>query len=198
MLSRGCLFATPWTVARQAPPSMGFSRQEYWSGVPFPSPGDLPDPGIEPGSPVSRIAGRFFTTVPPRKPKVKVAQSCLTLCHLMDYTARGILQARILEWVAFPFSRGSSQPRDRTQVSCFAGGFFATVPPGKPRRDVGRPPLGCPPTPVTVWSTDREGAGWRVRAEQAAPVSTGNSVLPATSRVNQESSGVMRRIKWHL
>ena len=43
--------ATPWTAARQAPLSMGFSRQEYWSGLPFPSPGDLPDPGIEPGSP---------------------------------------------------------------------------------------------------------------------------------------------------
>ena len=41
-------FATPWTTARQAPLSMGFSRQEYWSGLPFPSPGDLPDPGIEP------------------------------------------------------------------------------------------------------------------------------------------------------
>ena len=44
-------FATPWTVAYQVPPSLGFSRQEYWSGLPFPSPGDLPDPGIEPGSP---------------------------------------------------------------------------------------------------------------------------------------------------
>ena len=50
-LSRVRLFATPWTVAYQASPSMGFSRQEYWSGLPFPSPGDLPDPGIEPGSP---------------------------------------------------------------------------------------------------------------------------------------------------
>ena len=49
-LSHVRLFATPWTVAYQAP-SMGFSRQEYWSGLPFPSPGDLPDPGIEPGSP---------------------------------------------------------------------------------------------------------------------------------------------------
>ena len=44
------LFATPWTVAHQAPPSMGFSRQEYWNGMPLPSPGDLPDPGIETGS----------------------------------------------------------------------------------------------------------------------------------------------------
>ena len=50
-LSRVQLFATPWTVAYQALPSMGFSRQEYWSGLPFPSPGDLPDPGIEPRSP---------------------------------------------------------------------------------------------------------------------------------------------------
>ena len=49
--SRVRLFATPWTIAYQAPPSMGFSRQEYWSGLPFPSPGDLPDPGINPGSP---------------------------------------------------------------------------------------------------------------------------------------------------
>ena len=50
-LSRVGLFATPWTVACEAPPPMGFSRQEYWSGLPFPSPGDLPDPGMEPGSP---------------------------------------------------------------------------------------------------------------------------------------------------
>ena len=50
-LSRVQLFATPWTVAHQAPPSMGFSRQEYWSGFPFPSPRDLPDPGIKGRSP---------------------------------------------------------------------------------------------------------------------------------------------------
>ena len=51
-LGRVQLFATPWTVAYQAPPSLGFSRQEYWNGLPFPSPRDLPNPGIEPGSPV--------------------------------------------------------------------------------------------------------------------------------------------------
>ena len=50
-LSRAQLFETPWTVTCQAPLSMGFSRQEYWSGLPFPSPGDLPNPGIEPRSP---------------------------------------------------------------------------------------------------------------------------------------------------
>ena len=55
---------------------------------------------------------------------MKVIWSCLTLCHPMDYTVHGTLQVKILEWVAFPFSRGSSQPRDWTQVSCIAGGFF--------------------------------------------------------------------------
>ena len=59
-------FPTPRTIARQAPLSMGFSRPEFWSGLPFPPPGDLPDPGIEPASPA--LAGRFFTTAPPGKP----------------------------------------------------------------------------------------------------------------------------------
>ena len=65
-LSRVRLFATPWTVAYQAPPSMGFSRQEYWSGLPFPSPGDLPDPGIEPRSPTFQADA--LTSEPPGKP----------------------------------------------------------------------------------------------------------------------------------
>ena len=60
------------------------------------------------------------------KVKVKVAQSCPTLCDPMDYTVHGILQARILEWVAFPFFRGSSQPRDQTQFSRIAGRFFTS------------------------------------------------------------------------
>ena len=59
-----------------------------------------------------------------KKSEVKVTQSCLTLCDLIDYTVHGILQAGILEWVAFPFSRGSSQPRDWTQVSHIASRFF--------------------------------------------------------------------------
>ena len=61
----------------------------------------------------------------PLKTKAKVAQSCLTLCDPMDYTVHGILQARVLEWVAFPFSRGSSQPMDWTQI-CIAGRFFTS------------------------------------------------------------------------
>ena len=68
MLSHVQIFATPWTVAHQAPLFMGFPRQEYWSGLPFPSAGDLPNPGIEPESPA--LAGRFFTTEPPGKPYI--------------------------------------------------------------------------------------------------------------------------------
>ena len=60
-------YLIPWTVACQAPLSVGFPRQEYWSGLPFPSLGDLPDPGIEPTSPA--LAGGFFTTAPPGKPQ---------------------------------------------------------------------------------------------------------------------------------
>ena len=60
------------------------------------------------------------------KGKVKVIQLCKTLCDPMDHTVYGILQARILEWVAIPFSRGSSQPRDGTQVSHIAGVFFTS------------------------------------------------------------------------
>ena len=210
---------------------MEFSRPEYWSGYPFSSPGDLPNPGIEPrssalqadslpaepqgkprntgagclsllqrifptqelnqglqhcrwilyqlsyqGSPHSRqreqhikgpmaernmeplrpeaifLHGKVLTTISislldtglfrlyissrvsgivyvfQRTPRAdllqKVAQSCSTLCDLMDYIVHGILQARILEWVAFPFSMGSLQPGDQTQVSCISGGFF--------------------------------------------------------------------------
>ena len=67
--TRAQFFVTPWTAGRQAPLSMEFSRQEYWSGLPLSSPGDLPNPGIEPTSPASpTLAGRFFTTEPPGKP----------------------------------------------------------------------------------------------------------------------------------
>ena len=68
LVSRVQLSVTTWTVAHQAPLSMGFSRQECWNGLPFPSPGDLPDPGIEPASPMSpAFAAEFFTLVPPDK-----------------------------------------------------------------------------------------------------------------------------------
>ena len=67
-LSRARFFAIPWTIVYQASPSMGFSRQEYWNGVPLPSPGVLPDPGIEPGSPA--LQADTLPSEPPGKPKV--------------------------------------------------------------------------------------------------------------------------------
>ena len=67
LLSHVPLFATLWTVAHQVPLSMGFLRQEYWRGLPFPSPGDLPNPGIKPLS--SALAGGFFAAEPPGKPR---------------------------------------------------------------------------------------------------------------------------------
>ena len=75
LLSRVRLFATPWTVAYQAPLSMGFSRQEYWSGLPFPSPGDLPNLGIEPGSPALQTDA--LLSEPPGKPQITYGQTLL-------------------------------------------------------------------------------------------------------------------------
>ena len=106
LLSRVRLFATPWTVTYQAPQSMEFSRQEYWSGLPLPSP-----------------------TFSDELKWSEVAQSCPTLCDPMNCSLpgssiHGVFQARVLEWVAISSSRGSSQPRDWTRVSRIAGRHF--------------------------------------------------------------------------
>ena len=142
MLSCICLFATLWTIQ-----SMGFSKPGYWSGLPCPSPGDLPNPGIEPWSPTLQVVPS--PAEPPGKPKnttvgrlsllqqifpprnqtgseVIVTKSCSTLCNPMDYRVHGILQARILKWVAFPFSGASSKPRDQNQISRIAGRFLTS------------------------------------------------------------------------
>ena len=87
LLSRVRLFETPWTVAHQAPPSMGFSRQEYWSGLPFPSPGNLPNPGIEPRS--LALQADALTSEPPGKQGLtKYIQSLerKKIFHLEYYT----------------------------------------------------------------------------------------------------------------
>ena len=94
-------FAT--TVARQTPLFMGFPRQEYWSGLPFPSPGDLPDPGIEPVSPV--LAGGFFTTESPEKPSPKLAH-----CHST------VKRANTAAFKTVP-SRAKQRPKEETQCS---------------------------------------------------------------------------------
>ena len=111
------LFATPWTVAHQAPQSRGFSRQEYWSGLPFPPPGDLPDPGKIKLPLLGLLHGQAgsLPLLPAGSPKyvhaaaAKSLQSCPTLCDPIDGSppgspVPGILQARTLEWVAISFS----------------------------------------------------------------------------------------------
>ena len=81
--------------------------------------------------PCSNLPHLFWINLFLSSTKVQVAQLCPTLCDPMDYTVHGILQARILEWVAFPFSMESSQTRDWTQVSRIAGGFLPSEPPGQ-------------------------------------------------------------------
>ena len=95
MLSHVWHFATPQTIALQSPLSMGFSQQEQWSELPFPPPGDLPNPRIKSMSSVSSfaLAGGFFTTEPPGNPSVQfssVAQSCPTLCDPKNHSMPGL------------------------------------------------------------------------------------------------------------
>ena len=104
---------------------MGFSRQGCGSGLPFPSKWDLLDPGIE----LLALQPVSLPSEPPEKPyfihkSESESQLCPTLCDPMDYTDHGILQARILEWVAYPFSNGSSWSRNQTGIFCIADGFF--------------------------------------------------------------------------
>ena len=120
--------AAPWTVTHQAALPMEFSRQEYWSRLPFPTPGHLPNPGIEHESRVSCIEGIFFTMSSTWEAPWRwcvcvcvcvhsVAPLCPTFCDPMDCSlpgcsAHGIFQARRLKWGAISYSRASSQPRD--------------------------------------------------------------------------------------
>ena len=91
-----CLFAFAWTIAGQVPLSMGFPRQEYWSGLSFPSPGDLPCSGIEPVSPASpALAGGFFITEPPGEP--------MTLCSNCPFTCLSLSRRHAL-WRQGPYT----------------------------------------------------------------------------------------------
>ena len=131
--SRGSCTAVSFFTAE--PPgkpmtSQGDLKPEWEQPSSAPSlPGTPPGPGEHPTScPQVQFLHinqhTFLILLILKKMKVKVTQLCLTLCNPMDYTVHWILQARILEWVAFPFSRASSQPKDLTQVSVIAGRFF--------------------------------------------------------------------------
>ena len=130
--SRVQLFVTPWTIQ-----SMIFSRPEYWSGEPFPSPGYLPDPGIEPRSLVLQVDS--LPAEPPGKPKntrvgslsflqqifpTQGSNQGLFHCRRILHQQRHQGSPRILEWVVYPFSSGSSWPRNQTGTACIAGRIF--------------------------------------------------------------------------
>ena len=116
LLNHVQLFATPWTITHEAPVFMGFSRQEHWSRLPCPPPGDLPDPGIEALPPASpALPGECYRATWEAQIPVAAAgaaespQSCPTLCDPIDGSppgspVPGLLQARTLEWVAISFS----------------------------------------------------------------------------------------------
>ena len=131
VLSCVWLFVTPWTITFQAPLSMNFSRWEYWSGLTFPSLGDLPHLWIEPMSLVSP-ALQGDSLLLSHQCESESCSSELTLCNPMHYIVHGIIQARILERVAHPVSRGSSRPRDQTQVFLTAGDCLPAEPRGRP------------------------------------------------------------------
>ena len=134
---------SPVTVAHQAPLPMEFSRQEYWSGLPFPPPGDLPNPGTEPMSPASpALTGVFFTPEIPgnvAESVNEVTQLCLALCDPKDcsiaYQAPMSMELSRQEyWNGLPFPPPGDRPDPRIKPVCLAsaGGFFTTEPPGKP------------------------------------------------------------------
>ena len=129
--------ATPWTIAHQAPLCMEFSRQEYWSELPFPFPGNLPNPGIELRSPA--LQADALPSELQGKSESEVTQLCLTLydfmdCSLPGSSVHGIFQARILEWVAFPTPGNILNPGIKPMSlasPALGSGFFTTAPPGK-------------------------------------------------------------------
>ena len=131
--------ATPWTVALQAPLSMGFSRQEYWSGLPCPPPRDLPNSGIEPMAPVSpALLADAWEAPRTKQSESEVAQSCPTLCDPMDCSppgssVHGILQARVPpEWAAISFSGDLPNPGVKSRSPALQADALPSEPPGKP------------------------------------------------------------------
>ena len=114
LLSHVRLFVTPWTVACQAPLTMGFPRREYWSRLPFSPPGDLPDPGIQPVSPASpALAGRFFTTEPLGKPITKWNQ--MKTPELLLHPPHGMTQGPCLV-CGYHLGQRGSRPHASSQM----------------------------------------------------------------------------------
>ena len=131
------LFATPWTVSLSGSSVHGIlqARILEWVAISSSRGSSWPRDRTS-GSVLLPLQVGSLPLAPPGKPlkmQVKVAQSCPILCNPMDYTVHGILQARTLEWVAFPFSRRSSQPRDQPRSPTLQVDFLPAEPQGKPK-----------------------------------------------------------------
>ena len=146
-------FATPWTVAHQVPLSMGFPRQGYWSGLPFPSQEDLPGPGIEPVSPA--LADVFFTTETPGKSSLSAAaakslESCPILCDPIDGSPPGSHSRYLLNFQLFSswawFRLDTDSDKDERDASTFSLPAL---------------PLSSPPSPTQLQLGPRISQGWR-------------------------------------
>ena len=141
--SRVWLFATPWTVARQAPLPVGFSRQEYWGGLPCPPPGDLPNPGIEPGSLMSSaLAGGSLLLEPPRKHNLTVERSTIRLFGGSDVKYRA--------WRMFKWK------------------WVQVKNEGKCRNE--REACACETTTRSIWLRTQVAGGWATGRNTAAEV----------------------------
>ena len=131
LLSHVRLFATPWTVAYQAPPSMGFSRQECWSGLPFPSPGGLPDPGIEPRS--LALQADALPSEPPGKGKSLSRVRLFATPRTVAYQASQSMGfSRQDYWNGLPFLSPGDLPNPGTEPESPAleADALLTEPPG--------------------------------------------------------------------
>ena len=122
--------ATPWTVAYHAPLPVGFSRQEYWSGLPFPSPGDLPNPGIEPGSPT--LQADALPSEPPGKPISRDTDHKTDTCSGCPSEMRPNLKIMLLECVRFviaSYKNASGFIILKSSILCLKRSSFKRFPP---------------------------------------------------------------------
>ena len=134
-------FMTPWAVARQAPLSMGFPRQEYWGGLPLPAPGDLPDPGIEPGSPI--LSGGFSSIWATREAPVCILAHSY-FCQVQTWNSHmGSLSALLQPACQHPASSAHRWDRPIKSLLCSAG-WSSQQSSARPCAAPWRvPPLGC-------------------------------------------------------
>ena len=150
-LSHVWLFATPWTVAYQASPSMGFSRQEYWSGLPFPSPGDLLNPRIKPGSPA--LEADALNSEPPRKLQECSNYRTIVLISHASKVMLKILQARLQQYITMNFQMFKLDLEKAEEPEVKLPTSAGSLKKQESSRKTPTSALLTTPKPLTVWVT---------------------------------------------